>query len=59
MCVQSRLSVVRLNLVILALRINWRNMPLELHVTTLNFLGPWGQYFYLLYLTRAKLSSCN
>ena len=48
MCVQSRLSVVRLNLVILALRINWRNMPLELHVITLNFLSPWGQYFYLL-----------
>ena len=48
MCVQSRLSVVRLNLVILTLRINSRNMPLELHVITVNFLSPWGQYFYLL-----------
>ena len=38
MCVQSRLSVVRLNLVILALRINWRNMPLELHVITVTIL---------------------
>ena len=58
MCVQSRLSVVRLNLVILALSLNQRNIPLELHGITLNFLSPWGQYFYLL-SPQARLKSCT